>query len=56
MPVLEAMASGLAVVSTRCLGVSSFAVHASNALLADTQVRVVCMGSRIEGVGFCAWA
>ena len=28
MPVLEAMASGLAVVSSRCLGVDSFAVHA----------------------------
>ena len=38
MPVLEAMASGLAVVASRCLGVDSFAVHGSNALLADSQV------------------
>ena len=38
MPVLEAMASGLAVVATRCLGVDSFATHTSNALLADSQV------------------
>ena len=38
MPVLEAMASGLAVVATRCLGVESFAEHGSNCLLADPQV------------------
>ncbi len=38
MPVLEAMASGLAVVSTRCLGVDSFAVHDYNVLLAGKQV------------------
>ena len=37
MPVLEAMASGLAVVATRCLGVDSFAIDNSNALLADSQ-------------------
>eukprot|EP00884_Botryococcus_braunii_P014691 jgi/Botrbrau1/23222/Bobra.0041s0064.1 len=37
MPVLEAMASGLAVVSTRCLGVDSFAVHDYNVLLAAKQ-------------------
>ena len=41
MPVLEAMASGLAVVSSRCLGIDSFAVHAQNALLADSQVRLL---------------
>ena len=35
MPVLEAMASGLAVVATRCLGVHSFAHHLGNCLLAD---------------------
>jgi glycosyltransferase involved in cell wall biosynthesis len=35
MPVMEAMASGLAVVSTRCLGVNTFARHGVNALLAD---------------------
>lgn len=39
MPVLEAMASGLAVVATRCLGVESFAQHGTNCLLADPQVR-----------------
>eukprot|EP00891_Asterochloris_glomerata_P003131 jgi/Astpho2/3131/fgenesh1_pg.00051_%23_96_t len=37
MPVLEAMASGLAVVATNCLGVNSFAQHSVNALLADPQ-------------------
>jgi glycosyltransferase involved in cell wall biosynthesis len=37
MPVMEAMASGLAVVATRCLGVATFAQHAQNCLLADTQ-------------------
>ncbi|KAK9815193.1 hypothetical protein WJX73_010532 [Symbiochloris irregularis] len=37
MPVLEAMASGLAVVATRCLGVESFAQHGTNCLLADPQ-------------------
>lgn len=35
MPVLEAMASGLAVVATRCLGVNSFCQHLLNCLLAD---------------------
>ena len=38
MPVLEAMASGLAVVATRCLGLNSFAHHLVNCLLADSQV------------------
>lgn len=38
MPVLEAMASGLAVVATRCLGLNSFAHHLVNCLLADPQV------------------
>ncbi len=38
MPVLEAMASGLACVATNCLGVQTFAQHGVNALLADTQV------------------
>ena len=41
MPVLEAMASGLAVVATNCLGVNSFAQHSVNALLADPQVLIV---------------
>lgn len=39
MPVLEAMASGVAVVATRCLGVQTFAIHGVNALLAGPQVR-----------------
>ena len=39
MPVMEAMASGLAVVASRCLGVATFAQHAQNCLLADPQVR-----------------
>lgn len=39
MPVLEAMASGLAVVATRCLGVDGFAHHLTNCLLADPLVR-----------------
>ena len=38
MPVLEAMAAGLAVVATRCLGLDTFARHAMNALLAGPQV------------------
>lgn len=42
MPAMEAMAAGLAVVATRCLGVESFARHGVNALLADTQVREGC--------------
>lgn len=36
---MEAMASGLAVVATRCLGVATFAQREQNCLLADTQVR-----------------
>lgn len=39
MPVMEAMASGLAVVATRCLGVATFAQHVQNCLLADPQAR-----------------
>lgn len=35
MPVLEAMACGLPVVSSRCHGVDMFAVHGENCLLAD---------------------
>ena len=38
MPVLEAMAAGLAVVATACLGVNTFARHGMNALLAPPQV------------------
>lgn len=38
MPVLEAMAAGLAVVATACLGVDTFARHGMNALLAPTEV------------------
>lgn len=34
MPVLEAMASGLAVVTTKCYGVSHFAQHGLNCLMA----------------------
>ena len=35
MPVLEAMASGLAIVTTDCFGVRSFALHGVNCLMAD---------------------
>lgn len=35
MPVLEAMASGLAIVTTDCFGVRSFATHGVNCLMAD---------------------
>ena len=38
MPVLEAMAAGLAVVATACLGLDTFARHGMNALLAAPQV------------------
>lgn len=38
MPVLEAMAAGLAVVATACLGVDTFARHGMNALLAPPEV------------------
>ena len=41
MPVLEGMASGLAVVATNCLGVLTFAQHGVNALLGETQVKVM---------------
>lgn len=37
MPVLEAMAAGLAVVATACLGLDTFARHGVNALLAAPQ-------------------
>jgi glycosyltransferase involved in cell wall biosynthesis len=37
MPVLEAMASGVPVVATHCMGVDSFAKPGVNALLADPQ-------------------
>lgn len=43
MPVLEAMASGLAVVATRCLGVNSFSQHLLNCLLADPLVGHLCV-------------
>ena len=35
---LEAMASGLPAVASRCLGIQAFARHDHNALLADPQV------------------
>lgn len=35
MPVLEAMASGLPVVTSDCFGVRSFAAHGVNCLMAD---------------------
>jgi glycosyltransferase involved in cell wall biosynthesis len=38
MPVLEAMASGIAIVATRCLGLNGFAHHLVNCLLADPLV------------------
>ena len=40
MPVLEAMAAGLPVVASACLGVQTFAQHGVNALLADPQVLI----------------
>lgn len=40
MPVLEAMAAGLAVVATACLGVDTFARHGMNALLAPPEVPI----------------
>lgn len=48
MPVLEAMASGLAVVATRCLGVNSFAQHLVNCLLADPLVGFESRGGQSE--------
>lgn len=39
MPVLEAMASALPVVATRCIGLTSFAQHGANCLLAGPQAR-----------------
>uniref|UniRef100_A0A061SAC2 Group 1 glycosyl transferase n=1 Tax=Tetraselmis sp. GSL018 TaxID=582737 RepID=A0A061SAC2_9CHLO len=42
MPVMEAMASGLAVVTTDCLGVRTFAVHGVNALVSETNNPVMC--------------
>ena len=44
MPVLEAMAAGLAVVATSCLGVDTFARHGMNALLAPPQVFLYMLG------------
>lgn len=41
MPVLEAMAAGLAVVATACLGLDTFARHGMNALLAAPVVRTL---------------
>ena len=61
MPVMEAMASGLAVVATRCLGVATFAQHAQNCLLADTQVRCCradamhCGVCRVAGATLASW-
>lgn len=52
MPALEAMASGLAVVTTSCLGVGSFARPGSNCLMAAPQV---CgWGVGVGGWGFRA--
>lgn len=39
MPVLEAMAAGTPVVSSRCIGVTAFAEEGGNCLMADPQVR-----------------
>lgn len=38
LPVLEGMASGLAVVTTDCLGVRDFVVDGVNAMMANVQV------------------
>lgn len=37
MPVLEAMACGLPTVATHCIGISTFAKHGLNCLLAHPQ-------------------
>ena len=42
MPVMEAMASGLAVVTTNCLGVTSFAEPGVNCMLADANDAGMC--------------
>lgn len=42
MPVMEAMASGLAVVTTNCLGVTSFAIHGLNCLLVNDHEPDTC--------------
>lgn len=42
MPVLEAMASGLAVVTTDCLGVMSFAEDGVNCMLAKANDASSC--------------
>ncbi len=50
MPVLEAMASGLAVVTTTCLGVDTFCRHSENCLMAG-QDDVAGLASHVLQVG-----
>jgi len=52
LPVMEAMASGLPVVATRCLGLAAFAEHGFNCLLADTQARYFRRGYQGAGDAF----
>jgi hypothetical protein len=47
MPVLEAMASGLPVVTTDCLGVRTFCRHGDNCLMA--------LPDDVAGEGGCWW-
>ena len=56
LPVMEAMASGLPVVATRCLGLAAFAEHGFNCLLADAQARRGPPCTQLglwSGLGFC---
>lgn len=57
MPVLEAMASGLPVVTTDCLGVRSFAAHGANCLMAPPDdaegERTLFFGRDLRAVLLC---
>lgn len=49
MPVLEAMASGVPVVTTDCLGVRTFCSHGDNCLIAAPDDAA----GELKGVMFC---